>query len=285
MLSQKVDEIIQSVTSLRPMPSNVTRILKEIENPEITIEILVGLISLDQALAALVLQMSNSATLGYSRQCTTLYEAIMHIGLNRLKSILLTSSATSMMSRTLNGYRFGAGELWHHSLITGVASEWLAQALRYPNVEEAYVSGLLHDIGKLLLDQFVLSNYRTIIDYVQKYKMPLWQVEEKLIGINHANVGGLIAERWNFPIVLVDAIRYHHTPSLARSNQQLPAIVNLANSFAEDYSLTNSELFSFEIHPESYKILQISAAEVETLKTRMRDSGRFPAFTKNERKK
>ncbi|MCX6078660.1 MAG: HDOD domain-containing protein [Chloroflexi bacterium] len=285
MLTQKVDEIIQSVTSLRPMPSNITRILKEIENPDITIEVLVGLISLDQALAALVLQLSNSASLGYSRQCTTLYEAIMHIGLNRLKSILLTSSATGMMNHNLSGYRLGAGELWHHSLVTGVASEWLAQALRYPNPEEAYVSGLLHDIGKLLLDQFVLSNYKTIIDFVQQYKLQLWQVEEKLIGIDHARVGGLIAERWNFPVVLVDAIRFHHIPSLARSNQQLPAIVNLANAFAEDYSLANSELFSFEIHPESYNILKITEAEVEKLKIQMRDSGRFPAFSKNGPKK
>ena len=285
MLTQKVDEIIQSVTSLRPMPANITRILKEIENPDITIEILVGLISLDQALAALVLQMSNSASLGYSRQCSTLYEAIMYIGLNRLKSILLTSSATGMMNRNLSGYRLGAGELWHHSLVTGVASEWLSQALRYPNPEEAYVSGLLHDIGKLLLDQFVLSNYKTIIDFVQHNQLQLWQVEEKLIGIDHARVGGLIAERWNFPIVLVDAIRYHHTPSLASANRQLPAIVNLANAFAEDYSLANSELFSFEIHPETYTILKITEADVENLKIRMRESGRFPAFSKNGPKK
>lgn len=285
MLPQKVEEVIQSVTSLRPMPANISRILKEIENPEITIEILVGLISLDQALAALVLQMSNSASLGYARQCSTLYEAIMHLGLNRLKSILLTSNATGMMNRSLTGYRFGAGELWHHSLVTGVASEWLAQALRYPNPEEAYVSGLLHDIGKLLLDQFVVSNYKTIVEFVQVYKLQLWQVEEKLIGIDHARVGGMIAERWNFPVVLVDAIHYHHTPSLARTNQQLPAIVNLANAFAEDYSLANTELFSFDVHPETYNILKISDAEVQTLKTRMRDSGRFPAFSKGDKKK
>ena len=285
MLPQKVDSIIQSVTSLRPMPSNITRILKEIENPEITIEVLVGLISLDQALAALVLQLSNSVSLGYTRQCSTLYESIMYIGLKRLKTILLTSSATGMMDRSLSGYRLGAGELWHHSLVTGVASEWLAQALRYPNPEEAYVSGLLHDIGKLLLDQFVLSNYQTITDAVQHYKLELWQVEQKLIGIDHATVGGLIAERWNYPLILVDAIRYHHTPAMARKNQQLPAIVNLANAFAQDYTLSNSGLFSFGIHPESYGILRISPEEVVKLRADMMDSGRFPSFSKGSQKK
>jgi putative nucleotidyltransferase with HDIG domain len=280
MLSQRVESIIQSISSLRPMPANVSRILNEVEKRDISIDGLVGLIGLDQALTALVLQMSNSVSLGYSRTCTTLNEAIMLIGLGRLKTILLTSSATGMMKRSLSGYRQGAGELWHHSLVVGVASEWLAQVLRYPNPEEAYVSGLLHDIGKLLLDQVVLSDYNTIVDAVQKYKIPLWQVEEKMIGIDHARVGGLIAEHWNFPVVLVDAIRCHHAPSFARTNQQLPAIVNVANSLAQDYQFTESALLSFEIHPESLNILKIDAAEVEKLKLKMKNSGKFPDLSK-----
>ena len=278
MIAQKVEDIVQSVNNLRPMPANVVRLVKEVDKPEISIRNLAGLISLDQALASMVLQMSNSVSLGYSRTCTTLYEAIMQIGLGRLKTLLLSSSATDMLKRRLNGYRLGEGELWRHSLVTAVASEWLAQALHYPNTEEAYVSGLLHDIGKLFLDQFVLSNYRAIIDYVQHYQMPLWQVEEKLLGIDHARLGGMMAERWNFPVVLVDAIRFHHAPSFARINQQLPAIVNLANSFAADYQPTSTELFSFQLHPESLNILKIDAATVEKLRTSMKTSGLFPDY-------
>jgi putative nucleotidyltransferase with HDIG domain len=284
MESRTVQNIIQSVASLRPMPSNVTRILSEIEKKDVTIEGLVGLIGLDQALTALVLQMSNSVSLGYSRTCSTLYEAIMLIGLGRLRTILLTSSATGMLNRRLSGYRQGAGELWHHSLVTGVASEWLAHALNYPNPEEAYISGLLHDIGKLLLDQVVLSNYTTIIEFVQKYHVPLWQVEERLIGIDHAKVGGLIAEHWNFPVVLVDAIRFHHVPSFARINQRLPAIVNLANSFSADYQLEDSALLSFDIHPESLNILKLNAADIQTLKLKMQNSRVFPTLAKDGQK-
>jgi putative nucleotidyltransferase with HDIG domain len=254
----------------------VARVLKEVDRPEIGIGTLAALISLDQALAAMVLQASNSAALGYSRQCFTVYDAIMHVGLSRLKTILLASSATDIMKRGLHGYRLGEGELWHHSLVTAVAAEWLAQALRYPNPEEAYVSGLLHDMGKLLLDQFVLSNYSMIVFYVQRYQLPLWQVEEKLIGIDHARVGGLMAEHWNFPVPLVDSIRFHHTPSFARTNQQLPAIVNLANSFSGEFQQGNPDLFSFELHPESLNILKIDAEKVESLKVKMKTSGVFP---------
>jgi putative nucleotidyltransferase with HDIG domain len=282
--AQKVEDIIQSVAGLRPMPANVTRILREIEKFEVSISTLAGLISLDQALAALVLQTSNSAALGYARTCSTVYDAIMHIGLSRLKSILLASTTTDMMKRGLSGYRLGEGELWHHSLVTAVAAEWLAQALRYPKPEEAYVSGLLHDMGKLLLDQFVLKDYSMIVDYVQRFQLPLWQVEEKLIGIDHARVGGLMAEHWNFPVPLVDAIRFHHAPSFARVNQQLPALVNLANSFSDDFQLGNTDLFSFQLHPETLNILKMDQAKVESLKSKMKSSGLFPNFSADGKK-
>lgn len=280
MLSINADDIVQSVAHLKPMPSNVSHILRDISRPDVSIEVLVGTIGLDQVLTALVLQMSNSVSLGYSRTCSTLNEAIMQIGLRRLKSMLMTSSATSMLAGNLSGYRFGTGELWQHSLTVGVISEWLAQALHYPDPEQAYVAGLLHDIGKLLLDQSILSNYDEIADYVQKYQMQLWEVEEKLIGINHATVGGLIAEHWNFPIVLVDAIRFHHVPSFARTNPRLPAIVNLANSFSADYQITNSALLSFQLHPESLNILKIKPEELEKIKSKMMNSGLFPNFAK-----
>jgi len=270
----KIDHIVQSITRLKPMPSNVSLILREMDRPDVTIEKLAGMIGLDQVLAALVLQMSNSVSLGYSRTCSTLAEGIMYVGTQRIKSILMTSSAAGMMNRSLNGYRLGAGELWQHSLVVGVASEWLARMLRYPEPEQAYVSGLLHDIGKLLLDQSVLSNYSKIVDYVQKYQ--LWQVEERLIGIDHARVGGLIAEHWNFPADLVDAIRCHHAPSLAKVNHRLAAIVNLANSFSEDYQQTQSALLSFQAHPETFNILKLRPQHVQDLRSKMKASGIFP---------
>ena len=279
MLAQKVDTIIQSVNSLRPMPANVTRILKEMNNPNVGIRQLADFISLDQALASLVLQLSNSASLGYPRTCSTLCEAIMQIGLGRLRTILMASPASNLLLRGLSGYRLGEGELWNHSLATAVVSEWLAQALRYPNAEEAYISGLLHDIGKLFLDQFVLSDYPRIVDYVQRYHMQLWQVEEKLIGIDHARVGGLIAERWNFPVVLVDAIRFHHVPSFARINRSLPAIVNVANSLAAELKAANPDLFSSFIHPESLSVLGIDATRLEKLRAGLQESGLVTGYS------
>ena len=262
MLPQKVQTILRSVQSLKPLPNSVTRTLKELESPHATVALISEYIGLDQALASLVLQVSNAAALGYGRDCISLRDAVMRLGFKRLKSVLMASSATGMLSRKLAGYRQGAGELWQHSLAVAVTAEWLAQALNYREPEEAYVSGLLHDIGKLILDQYILTDYVEIVALIKKYNVPLWQVEENRIGINHAVVGGLIAERWLFPPLLVDTIRYHHNPAAARIDQQLPAVINLANHFAGNLSPVKSPLFSSELHPKTLEILEISPADL-----------------------
>lgn len=265
MLPQKVEAVLNTVQQLRPMPANVTRTLREMEDPEVSLALIADHIGLDQALAALVLQLSNSVSLGYERTCKSLREAVMRIGLKRLRSILLASSAVGPLFGRLSGYRLGAGELWKHSLATAFASEWLANQLGYPDPEEAYVSGLLHDIGKLLLDQFVLADYNQILSLIEKYQMPLWQVEEKLIGVDHAKVGGMMAEKWMYPVPLVDSIRCHHCPSLARSNQRLPAIIDLANAVSGPYVYQNTCLFHSDIHPETLNILRLDKDKVASL--------------------
>ena len=271
MISNKVDAVLQSVERLRPIPSNVSRILNETADPNATVSVVADLIGLDQALAALVLQMANSVALGYSRSCTSIREAVMRIGLKRLRSLLMASPAIGPLKNQLSGYRLGAGVLWQHSLGTAMAAEWLARALNYPDPEEAYASGLLHDVGKLVLDQYVLKDYMQITNFVRQYKLPLWQVEQKLLGIDHARVGGLIAARWGFPAVLIDAISFHHYPSLARTNLKLPAIINFANSMAVDTNTPGQMLVGSEIHPESLKILMVSDERYEVYRKKLGD--------------
>ncbi len=265
MLPKRVDTILGSIDQLRPMPSNVTRLLRELEDPGITAGQISDQIGLDQALAALIMQMSNSALLGYGRTCTSINDAVVRLGFKRIKSIVMASAASDSMKRSLRGYRLGAGQLWEHSLAVAVAAEWVAQAVHYPQPEEAYVTGLLHDMGKLMLDQYVLSDYTKIVDYMHRYRLSLWQVEEKLIGIDHAKVGGLMAEKWHFPQSLLYGIQYHHEPSLARKNAKLAAVVNMANAFASQTNDKLPDIHSKSIHPASLTLLNVSSEKIETL--------------------
>lgn len=261
----KLDAIIRNVENLRPMPTSITRALRAIEDSSATSMEISEIIGLDQALSASILQSANSAAMGFATDCSRLSEAVMRLGFKRLKGIILGIAAVGPYNQSLKGYRFGAGELWNHSIATAVSAEWIARELHYSDPEEAYTAGLLHDMGKLFLDQYVFSDYTRIVDLMVKYKLTLYRAEEQLLGIDHAKVGSLIAEKWNFPMVLVDAIHFHHTPSFARSNQELPAIINVANSFFENTGNQNALFFERSIHPETYQILGINQERIDKM--------------------
>lgn len=262
----KVQQILDTVERLRPIPSSVSRILKEIESASTSISIIAEYIGLDQALAAQVLQIANSVTMGYSRTCTTIREAVMRIGLKRLKAILLAANAVSaMQTQNMPGYNLGSGELWNHSTMTAMVCEKVALEIGYGDHEEAYVAGLLHDLGKLVLDQFVLNDYTRIVLLKRQYNLTLWQVEDKLIGINHARVGGLIGERWSFPQRLVESINFHHYPRQATDDNGLSAVVNLGNSISTQQFQKNNELFSGQLSPDTLSILNISQTQLEKI--------------------
>jgi putative nucleotidyltransferase with HDIG domain len=168
--------------------------------------------------------------------------------------------------RRLDGYRLQDGELWQHSTATARIAHWLAQSLSFPSPAEAYAAGLLHDMGKPLLDPFVNADYDRIVEAMWKRKLYLWQVEEKLYGIDHAGVGGLMAAHCDLPEALVDAIRYHHAPGQATHQPELAALVNIANDFTPHESLGLSSLSGRMYHPEALRLLGLDAHALERLR-------------------
>lgn len=265
MTSSKVERIIRSIHKLKPLSTSVTRVLRAIDDESSSAGMISDLIGLDPALAANVLQFANSASLGYGPSCSTLSEAVMRLGLRRIRTIVLGVAAAGSLSASLHGYGLRAGELWNHSVAAATINQWLAQRFSFPNPEEVYIAGLLHDIGKIVLDQFMLIDYQQIY-YMVKYKnCLLWQAEEAVIGIDHPRAGGLMAEHWNFPESLVEAIRYHHSPSLAFNNPKLAAIVNLANAFAARSGTGLTFTASRVIHPEALPILGLNERSLQFL--------------------
>jgi len=266
MMPQKLDQILASVDKMRPMPTSVTRILNALDDSNNTAGMISDLIGLDQALAASVLQMANSAGMGFTTVCSSLADAVMRLGFKRIKNLVLGAASSGPLTRRLNGYRLGAGELWNHSVATAVTAQWISRYLHYADPEEAYVAGLLHDMGKLILDQYMMIDYSRIIELMRNYNLALWQVEEKLLGIDHSMVGSLMAQKWNFPVVLVDAIRYHHAPSLARTKQQLGAIINMANVLAKTPENERIDPFGMIVHPEALTILGVDQSQLDRIK-------------------
>ena len=274
-ISHRLQKILGSIDRMRPMPSTVTRVLHSLEDSKTNASMIGELLGLDQALAASTLQAANSAYLGYGPSCTNLTDAVVRLGFGRIRTLVLGVEASSSLTGSLPGYRLGAGELWNHSVATGMAAQWFARAFSYPNPEDAYVAGLLHDMGKLMLDQFALADYDRLFDLVKNYGLTFYQVEQKLFDIDHAQVGGLMAAKWNFPITLVEAIQCHHAPNLAKNRPELSAIVNIANALCPLDQTTLSKLGKREVHPAALTLLKITPEKLETMRTNMMQYFRF----------
>ncbi len=269
--SRRLNEILRSITRLRPLPTSTNRILRALDEPQTTAGFLAELIALDQALTAYTLRVANSAAMGYNSSCSSIKDAVMRLGFRQVRSLVVSTVASGPLSSRLSGYRLGDKELWNHSVSVASAAHWLAGTLRYQDPEKAYVAGLLHDIGKLVLDQYVFADYNEIVNMMQLNHLSMWQVEQQLFSVDHAAVGGLITSHWQFPEELVDAIRYHHTPSVSQLFKRLAAVVNLANALLPpvNSAAPNMELGVKFIHPDTLQILNIPEHLLESLQTRL----------------
>lgn len=268
---RRLDEIIRSVHRLRPLPASATRLLKELDDPHATARTVADLIALDQALTAYVLKVANSAAMGYLIPCASIQEAVVRLGFKQIRSLTYSTMAAGPLSARLSGYRLGDQGLWYHSVVVASSAHWLATALHYPDPEKAYVAGLLHDIGKLVLDQYVMADYNQIVKIMRAQRLPMWQVEQQLFGIDHAGVGGLAATHWQFPNELTEAIRNHHALSPDLPDPRLAALVNLANALAPENQTEDPVLAGKIIHPITMEVLKLTPERIAPLSERLKE--------------
>jgi len=201
------------------------KLLKTVSDRASHLQDLERLISRDQPLTAKILRIANSSWMGSRQPVSTLRQAILVLGTRRLRSLVLAASIDGVVrSRAMKNRH-----TWEHALAVAVASEFVAEETRYPDRQEAFVGGLLHDLGKGVLEKSLTSEYQQVLDRV--YNEHIWAVEAErsILGFDHAAVGGLVAQKWNLPAVLQEVVREHHTPASATLDPYLCAIVSFAD--------------------------------------------------------
>lgn len=225
-----LEKLVSEVEDLPTLPHLTAKIMEITGSPNTTAQELNDIIVQDQALAAKILKLANSAYYGFSRRISTITEAIIMLGFVNIRNLVLTSNVHSIIPDEIPGYNLGKGELWEHSLGTAMAAGKLAKKIGYSQADKAYIGGLLHDIGKTVLNHYVKEAYDNILKLTNDKGIPFDQAEKEVLGYNHAQVGAKVAEKWKFPIDLVEVIRWHHEPSQANENKKLCTIVHLADA-------------------------------------------------------
>lgn len=221
-------EIIESAERLPPFPDVVWKVAPLIRKMAPLHEI-ESVIKYDQVIAARVLAMSQSPLYARKRAVSSLQDAIVALGDQQLLVVILTACSARYFSVDGTGYDLRTGDLWDHAIASGLMSEIVARHLGYKNILTAYTAGLLHDIGKTVLNFHVKSYFESILTSVKQQHISFIEAEQSILGIDHEQLGALIARRWRFPADVTTAIGNHHKPLEVDEDSDLASLVYVVN--------------------------------------------------------
>jgi putative nucleotidyltransferase with HDIG domain len=265
-LSVLSNAIVENINSLPQFPENILHIQRLISDPSSDMPSIARQISMDPALTADLLKIVNSAQYMLSKRVDNISEAVRMIGIKGIKNLLYSYGTQKVLGDDTADKK----RLWEHSYKTAFYAYNLAKNFKnYQSLlDDVYVSGILHDMGKIIFSNVHPELLEKIKEFCNERSLPTSTFEDLSAGMNHAELGALIAEKWNFPERLVSAIRYHHDPGSApEEHADLVDTVYLANMFCE-YETGNAGFDQFEQGPlENYKLQ--SQKQIEILLERL----------------
>ncbi len=227
--NERIKRIAQNVLSLPALPTIIAKMIELIDDPRTSASQLTKLISTDQVLTAKILKLANSAFYGFPRRIGTVNLSIVVLGFDTIKDLGLSVSIIDRFKRHNNESLFDMGRFWEHSIACGVLAKLLARQMRIRLTGEIFVAGLMHDIGKLILNQYFPKELVEINERIEKEGERFHQAEQAVLGTNHAVIGSWLVEKWNLPAQLVEMIKYHHDPENAPEHAQFAATIQFAD--------------------------------------------------------
>ncbi len=251
-------------------PTVLPNLLRILSRPEVNLDQIVGLVKLEPGLVAKLLRLCNSAYFGGEHPTADLREAIQRVGLDNLCQFVVAVVCERSMRVTKPEWGFDIKELWRHSVLAGFAAEMLARDFGEDS-SLLFAAGLLHDFGKLVFAVAFEATYGRMVRHAQGNSSMLLKSERELFKIDHAELGGQLLSKWNFPQDIVCGVRLHHTPATADSIGQTSALVTVADVLAHLSASALAPASPLEIPgmEEAYKRLDISQNQSATYRERI----------------
>ena len=217
------------MNELQPIPQVALKILRLIDDEEYEIAQLTEEIRKDQVISARTLKLCNSVMYSGKNKIETLDHALVFLGMKLLVKLVISASVENLFTHSSAGYSLCKGGLYHHAIGTAIISEKLANLTGKAKPGLAYTAGLLHDIGKVVLDQHIASAYPLFYRQMFEEGNNFAEAEKRILGVDHTGVGSELAQKWSFPESLVETIRYHHRPQNSGQYHDLVHLVYLAD--------------------------------------------------------
>ena len=230
MTTHVLDEIVQRVQTLPRLPDTIVHLTHVVGDPRSSLPQIVGVIRYDPVLTAELLRMCNSAYYGVAREVESLDDAVRLLGTTKVFQLAMAAYTRAMLAAPQEGYGLPAGALWTHSVTVALAGRLVAQRMNCPQLGLLFTAGLLHDCGKVVLNEFVRAEFAEIVRRVVEDRLSFCDAERQVLGYTHAEVGARVAEAWKLPASIVDCIRYHHEPEQNTPPSAVVDAVHLADS-------------------------------------------------------
>jgi putative nucleotidyltransferase with HDIG domain len=223
------DAILSAIERVSPFPEVVMKAVALLQDPDVSAAKLLEVIQYDPVITMRLLQVCNSAIFALRRKVDSLKNALFILGNDGMLRLLITFGALEMLKHEMPGYGLRRGELWDHAVACAIMSQTLLRSMDCDEDNALFTGALLHDVGKIVLNEYVGKEYEEIMQEVRSLSHSCLEAEREVIGMDHAQVGSLLAERWQFPETIISIIGRHHEPVHPSRDPLSICLVHLAN--------------------------------------------------------
>ncbi len=221
---EKVEEIIEGIVGLPTLPAVLVKLNDLMKDPNVSAKEVGQLISYDPSITAKILRIVNSSFYGFPNRITTITHAIVILGFNTIRNIVFSSFVFDAFKGG-GKVAYDRRDFWKHSIACGSAAKVVASRTGERLLEEYFVRGLLHDIGKIILDQYLHDTFLEILGVVESKGVLFREAEIEVLGVDHSDLGYQLLKRWGLSAGLSESILYHHRPAEAEGEKLQPAAI------------------------------------------------------------
>ncbi len=245
-----IEERLGTIENLPTLPMVLRQVQKLMNNPNSNLSQIASVLAKDQALAFQAIRLANSAFYGLRSRITSVTQAVVVLGLDTLNGIMIGITVIKMFKNSKN-IQFNQTEFWKHCLATALLSRELGIKLDYPDPEECFAAGLLHDMGRLIIEQYLNTLFVTALNDSIIKKIPLYETEKDIIGFTHSEAGTWLAIKWGIPEILTLPMLYHHCTHLLSDKYEkyrlLVNIISYSNELCGAKKIGNSGEYNYNI--------------------------------------
>jgi len=262
----ELENLKNQIDTLKPIPETARRIISRMEYSGSSLSDLEKYILQDQAITANALKMCNSANYGFSGQISSIRKAAALLETKTLKKIVMDASLCNLYKDEIGAYSVEKREMLNHSLCCAMVAELICQEKKIKDPDTVFTAGLLHDIGKVILDQYDFEKFNLVMDRVFNDSATFLDAENEILGYNHAQIGGIIAREWNLPEVLIEAISFHHQPEEAKENPEVVSVVHIADNICSMIGYGGGmDDMANHIHPFAISSINLRSDDVDRI--------------------